>query len=333
MRAGVYSGIGKIECREVKKPVIGANEVLVKVRAASVCGTDLKIFRSGYFKLKEGTERILGHEITGDITEVGSAVTGYREGMKVGIAPNIGCGRCRYCRMGKTHLCPDYDAFGISIDGGFAEYVKVHEKAVQLGNLVPFSGGVPYEEAVLAEPLACCYNAYNSVGTRPGDTVRLAGSVKVMVADLLPSRLELIQQFGPDILINTSEEDLEEAVMRHTGGWGADVIITACPVPEIQEISVRLASKLGRINLFGGLPKGKEHVKLNTNLIHYNGILLTGTTGASLAEYELSLNLICEKKIDVKNIVSKLFGIEDIKEAFDYALSGKGLKSVVVFPD
>ncbi len=112
---------------------------------------------------------------------------------------------------------------------------------------------------------------------------------------------------------------------------GADVIITACPAPVIQRQSVEMAAKLARINLFGGLPKGKEHVGLNTNLIHYNGIIVTGTTGSSLTHYEQSIGLIVGGKVDTKSIVSKKFIISEIKEAFDYALSGKGLKTLFVF--
>jgi len=347
MLAAVYSGIGSIECREVDRPVIGKNEVLVKVRAATICGTDLRIFRSGHFKIKEGEQKILGHELAGEIWEAGSEVRGYTRGMRVAVAPNIGCGRCMYCRMGKTHLCPDYDAFGINLDGGFAEYIKIHEKALQQGNLIPFEGETTFEEAALAEPLSCCYNAYRSVGTNPGDTVliigagpmgafhlqvqKLAGAGKVMMADISESRLRLVEYFHPDILINTKKLDLAEAVMSHTGGLGADVIITACSVPEIQQLSLELGARLGRINLFGGLPNGKEWVELNTNLIHYNGLIVTGTTGASLADYERSLNLIVNKKIDTKSVISKRFKVSEIKEAFDYAMSGNGLKTLIEF--
>jgi len=347
MLAGVFSGTGEINCKHVEIPEINENEILVKVKAAAICGTDLRIYQSGHFKIKEGQNRILGHEFSGEIFRVGSSISNYRKGMKVGVAPNIGCGTCKYCRMGCTHLCPDYEAFGISLDGAFAEYVKIPAKAVQQGNLIIFENDTSFEEIALTEPLSCCYNAYKSVETRPGDTVlivgagpmgalhlelnRLAGAGKIIVADLSGERLKLIEKFSPDLLIDTSKEDLYEAVMNNTQGRGAEVIITACPSPQIQEISVKLAGKLGRINLFGGLPRGKENVNINTNLIHYNGLILTGTTGSSLSDYELSLNLILNKKINVKPLISKRFKLKNIKEAFEYALSRKGLKTVIEF--
>jgi len=107
---------------------------------------------------------------------------------------------------------------------------------------------------------------------------RLAGAGIIMVADISQKRLEQLRRFKPDVSINTQKQELSDAVMRYTNGQGADVIITACPSPEIQKQSVHLAAKLGRISLFGGLPKGKEQVEINTNLIHYNGIIMTGTT-------------------------------------------------------
>lgn len=347
MLAGLYSGIGKVECREVPGPTVGENDVVVKVKAAAICGTDLRIFKSGHFAMEEGQERILGHEFCGEIWEVGSNVKTYEKGMKVSVAPNVGCGVCRYCRMGNLHLCPEYIAIGITLEGGFAEYFKVPEKALLQGNLMPFISDISFPEVALAEPLACCVNAYESVGTRPGDNIlivgagpmgalhlkmnKLAGANKVMIADISQTRLDLMKKFHPDVIINNGTEDLKAAVMENTEGQGVDVVITAVPVPDIQRLAVELTAKLGKINLFGGLPRGKEFVALNTNLIHYNGIVVTGTTGASLAHHEFALGLVKERKIDTKSIVSKRFKITEIKEAFEYALSGKGLKTVFEF--
>jgi L-iditol 2-dehydrogenase len=347
MRAGVYSGIGQVECVEVPTPAVGEDDVLVKVKAAAICGTDLRIFKSGHFAIEKGQKRILGHEFCGVVHSVGKNVVHYMPGMKVSVAASVGCGMCRYCRMGAYHMCATYSALGITMDGGFAEYFKVPLKALLQGNLMPFESGISFAEVALAEPLSCCVNALEAVGTGPGDDVlivgagpmgalhmqinRLAGARKVMVADISEERLVLIEHFGPDVIINNAKEDLKDAVMRETGGKGADVVITAVPVPQIQQQSVELAAKFGRINLFGGLPKGKESVPLNTNLIHYNRIIVTGTTGGSLAHHEFALGLIVDKRIDTKSIISRRFELGEIKQAFDYALSGQGLKTIFEF--
>jgi threonine dehydrogenase-like Zn-dependent dehydrogenase len=365
MLAGVYSGPGKIECREVPTPEPGRNEALIKVRAAAVCGTDLRMFKSGHFAIREGQERILGHEFSGEIAEVGPGVTRYEPGMKVSVASNIGCGACRMCRMGKVHMCPEYIAIGITLEGGFAEYFKMHDKPLLQGNLIPLGAGgssaggaskagagaagdgFDFAAIALAEPLSCCVNAWESVRTQPGDTVlivgagpmgalhtqvnRLAGAKTIIVADLLDSRLALMGKFGPDALVNTEKEDLKAVVMQKTGGEGADVVITACPAPSIQKLAVEVAARFGRINLFGGLPKGKERVELDTNLIHYRQITVTGTTGASLAHHALAVDLITSGKVDAKSVVSRRFRITEVRKAFEYAMSGEGLKTIIEF--
>ena len=347
MLAGVFSGPGKIECKEVPKPAAGSNEVIVKVRAAAICGTDLRIFKSGHFAIKEGETRVLGHEFCGEVEEVGSGVTRYSKGMKVGVASNIGCGVCAMCRMGRVHMCPDYVAFGITDDGAFAEQIRIHDKPLLQGNLMPFEGDSSFAEIALAEPLSCCVNAWESVRTQPGDTVlivgagpmgslhlqvnRLAGAKMVIVADLLDTRLRLMERYAPDLLVNTEKEDLKEIVMKKTRGDGVDVIITACPAPQIQKLAVELAARFGRINLFGGLPKGKEQVEINTNTIHYKQITLTGTTGASIAHHAKAIDLIVSGKVDTKSLVSRRFSIKDVKKAFEYAMSGEGMKTVFEF--
>jgi L-iditol 2-dehydrogenase len=348
MLAGVYSGIGRVECREVKTPAITEDEILLRVRAATICGTDLRIYKSGHHRITEGETRILGHELSGEIWEVGKNVKGYRRGIRVAVAPNISCGRCCYCRRGRQHLCDDYDAFGITMDGGFAQYMGVTKEAIEQGCLVPVEGAVSFEELCLSEPLACTYYAYRSVDTKPGEDVlivgagpmgvlhlkmqRLAGAGKVMMADISDSRLALAERFGPDIMIQSDRVDLVGEVKRLTGGMGADVIITACPAGEIQKQALNMAAKNGRINLFGGLPKHRETVELNTNLIHYNSLVVTGTSRYAQDDFYKSVKLITEGRVETAPIISRRFGIEKIAEAFEYALSGEGLKTLIEFP-
>ena len=349
MLAAVYSGIGKVECLDIEKPEISQDEILLKIRAAAICGTDIRIFKSGHHRMEEGEKRVLGHEISGEVWEVGRDVAGFKKGMRVAVAPNIGCGECRYCRTGRHHMCPDYEAFGITLDGGFAEYMKVGKKAIEQGNLVPFGEKTGFEEACLAEPLACTYFAYRSVDTKPGEDVlivgagpmgvlhlktqKLAGAGRLMMSDISDSRLDLVKRYGPDILINSGREDLVDSVMGYTDGMGADVIITACPVPEVQRQSLFMAAKNGRINLFGGLPKGKSLVELDTNLIHYNGLVVTGTTRYAQSDYYKSVKLIENKRVDTASIISRRFKIDRIVEAFEYAMSGQGLKTLIEFPE
>ena len=348
MLAGVYSGIGSIECREVETPAITEDEILLRVRAATICGTDLRIYKSGHHRITEGETRILGHELSGEIWEIGKNVKGYRRGTPAVVSPNLSCGSCVYCRSGKPHLCDDYDAFGITMDGGFAQYMRVTKEALEQGCLISVDEPASFEEVCLSEPLACTYYAYRSVDTKPGDDVlivgagpmgvlhlkmqRIAGATRVMMADISDSRLALVERFGPDITIPSGRVDLVSEVKRLTGGKGADVIITACPVGEIQKQALSMAAKNGRINFFGGLPKNRETVELNTNLIHYNNLIVTGTTRYAQTDFYKSVKLITEGRIETAPLISRRFGIEKISEAFDYALSGEGLKTLIEFP-
>lgn len=346
MKAAYFLGPGKLSVEEVAVPHIGEGELLMKMGATSICGTDLRIFRNGHFKIPQGQKRVLGHELTGQIVEAGSAVKGFRKGMRIAMAPNIGCGHCDQCVQGMINMCPDYGAFGITIDGGFEEYVLIPKSAVSHGNVIEIPDGVSYEEAALAEPLSCVYNSYRRLNTRPGDTVlvigagpigalhtalhRLAGGIKLMVADLSETRLEAVRAFGADILINSAKQDLSEAVKEHTGGKGADVVIVAASVASLQQQALELAGRNGRICFFGGLPSGKDNVELHTNLIHYKQLSLFGTTGSTYIDHRTCMNLIASGRVAVKKLISKRFSVDRTPEAFEYAASGAGMKTFIV---
>ncbi len=346
MKAAYYYGKQDIRVEDVPLPDITDNDMLIKVKAAAVCGTDLRIFKFGHFKIPEGEKRVLGHEIAGEIVKIGKNVKGYELGMRIATPPNIGCGHCTWCMKGLNQLCPDYEAFGISIDGGFAEYMLVPGYSIDRGNAIIIPDELSYEQAALCEPLSCTYNAYESLNTVPGDTVliigagpigachvminKMAGAGKIIVADISAARLHEIKQFGVDVLINSADTDLKEQVMAATNGVGADVVITACSVPQIQTLSLELAARCGRINLFGGMPKGKEIVPLNTNLIHYNELVVVATTGSSIQDFYQAMRIAASGKINLIALATARFSIDNINEAFDYALSGQGMKALIV---
>ncbi len=350
MKAAVYYGVQDIRIEEMDKPQINQDEILIKVKACAVCGTDIRIYNYGHFKIPEGDKRILGHEIAGEIAEVGTNVKGYHVGQRVVVPPNVGCGDCKMCKQGFNQLCSDYEAFGISWNGGFAEYMKVPAHAVQSGNVIHIPESLSYEEAALCEPLSCCYNSYKAVDTKPGESVviigagpigvlhaminKIAGATKVMMVDIIDSRLEEVRVLGvADVLINSQTEDLQTRILQETNGLGADIVITANSVPAIQQVALEIAAVHGRISLFGGMPKGKEHVTLNTNLIHYKELKVVGTTGSSLQHVIDSIAIAASDRMDLKPVVTGRFKIDEAKEAFAYAASGAGLKAIIVSDD
>ncbi|MFN8499140.1 MAG: zinc-dependent dehydrogenase [Anaerolineae bacterium] len=344
MKAAYFYGPGDIRVEDVETPCIQDNEMLMRVRASSICGTDLRISKYGHFKIPAGQRRVLGHEIAGDIVQVGRLVEGYGEGMRVTVTPNIGCGVCEMCRDGYNNMCPNYEAFGISIDGGFEEYMRIPNIAIKGGNVFPIPDHLGYAEAALTEPLSCCYNALRSVSTSHTDTVlvigagpigtmhvilnRIAGAKKIIVADIRQSRLDNIRQFGAHVTINSAEVDLKDALMAETGGRGADVVITAVSSAELQTQAVELLATHGRVNFFAGL--GKDALaSIDTNRVHYKGLRLVGTTGSTNADYYKCLALVAEGRAEVGKMISAEFPLDDISAALEFAASGQGLKAVV----
>lgn len=347
MLAAVYNGKKNIKIKDIPKPEIGDDEVLLKVKACSICGTDRKIYEYGHFKIKERNEQILGHEISGVIEEVGKKVDYYEKGMRIALAPNVGCGFCEVCRKGLEQLCLDYNAFGISWPGGFAEYVKIPEIAVKHGNLVEIPKSLSYEEAALIEPLSCCYNAYESLKMRPGESLLIFGAGPMgilhlilnkhlgigmtIVVDLDEKRLKLSQGFGADYLVK-SDFRIKKTIMSLTNGVGIDNIITAASVPEIQKEALELVAINGKINFFAGLPLGKEEIKLNSNIIHYKQLRITGTTGSSLKQFRQTVKLSQNAGFNLKKIITKKIGVEELGTIFeDISVFDNNMKIIVSF--
>jgi L-iditol 2-dehydrogenase len=346
MLAARLYGPRKLVVEEIEKPVINDNEILLKIKSAAVCGTDIRMYQNGYGDISESNPRVLGHEFGGVIEKAGKNVEYYREGMEVALAPNIGCGICDKCVRGNGHLCDHYTAFGINMDGAFAEYVKVPEKAIRQGNLMEIPAGLKAEDVALNEPLSCAYNGSLQCSIVPGDYVliigagtiglfhaklaKIFGAARIFMNDLSADRLQLCREIESSI-IPYHGNDIDGFIKKQTKGRGVDVCITACPSPEDQKKSLELMAEGGRINFFGGLPKSKENVMINTNIIHYKQLIVTGTTRANIAHFRKTLGFIADGLIDLTGIVTARYGIRDIGKAFDNAEKAIGLKNVIEF--
>jgi L-iditol 2-dehydrogenase len=346
MRAAALYGKQDLRVGKVDVPQIDAGEILVQVKGAFVCGTDVRMYHNGYQGVSEATPLILGHEGSGIVARVGSDVKNFQEGTRVAVAPNVGCGLCDYCVSGNTHLCLQHKALGIHRPGFFAEYVKIPENFVRQGNIVEIPDTLSFEEAALAEPLACVFNAFEKSKMRPGETVLIigagpiglmhakmaqtAGVEKIMINDLSRERLDLCRQMD-STYITVDSENLKEDIDGLTEGRGVDVCITACPAPQAQQIALELAAINGRIIFFGGLPPDKAHVRLNTNLIHYKQLEVTGTTRQSLSQYRRTLRLVASGRINVKDLITSRTALEEIQSALDNISQARSLKSAIYF--
>lgn len=331
---------------EVPKPQIGPRELLIQVISAGICGTDIRMIRNGFPGVSSETPRTLGHEISGVITEVGREVEYYQPGMRVGVAPNMGCGICDSCVRGNLHLCSRYQALGVQMDGGFAEFVRIPEQALRFGNVMVIPESVSCDHAALAEPLSCVYNGIEQCPVKPGDDVlimgagpiglmygmlaKLSGAGRVYMNNRSTERLKQVGEIDP-FFIPLQSEGIRERVLELTGGKGIDMCVTANPSPESQQLAVELAAMNGRINFFGGLPKDKQMVSLNTNMIHYKQLTVTGTTKANNDHFRKSLQFIANGTVDVSKLVSARFSLERFDEALQYAASSQGIKTLIAF--
>ena len=346
MLAATYTQGGAFAVDEVPIPRIDRDEILLRVSAAAICGTDVKIVGSGHRKLVEGQRIVLGHEFVGVVEQVGSRVEGHQVGRRVGVAPNAGCGHCDACTRGKSNYCPQYTAFGIDRDGGHAPRVKIPGRFVTQGNVIPLPETVSDQEAALLEPFSCVVNGVRVSRIELGDTVviygagpiglmhvmlcRIAGAARIIVVDPLADRLEKARELGCDLALNPHEEEVPARLRHDSGGRGVDVVITACPVPEVQREAIQVLAPFGRLCLFGGLPKSAASVPLDTNAVHYGNLLVTGSTGGSVEDYRIALKLVAGKRVELGHVVSDVFRLDELRQAYDTALSGAEGKVVLV---
>lgn len=346
MKAAKLYGKDDFRLVETEIPVINEEEMLLEVKCAAICGTDLRMIANGAKGIDIDNPKILGHELSGKIIQVGKNVHGYHIGERVAIAPNVGCGVCDMCVNGNSHLCECYQAFGINMDGAFAQFVRVPANVIRQGNVMKIPEFISYEEAALFEPLSCVMNGQDQADVKLGESIliigagpiglmhaivaKARGASRIFMNDLSHERLEQCQNLFDAIEI-ISDGNLKEEIMNRTANQGVDVVIVACPSPQAQENSLELLKLFGRALFFGGLPKEKENISINSNLIHYKQIKICGSTRSSLKQYRLCSNLVEGKSIEIEKLISKSYKLDDILEAIEYAKSAKGIKTVIKF--
>ena len=343
MKAAVLEGLDTLVVREVPTPEVEDGGVLVRVRACAVCGSDIRMFHHGNPRLKPPA--IMGHESAGEVVAVGKNTAKFAMGDRVAIGADVPCGECVFCVAGIGNNCQINYAMGYQFPGSFAEFVHLNRIVVNHGPVHKIPKHVSFDEAALAEPLACVLNALELANVRLGDTVviigagpigcmiievaRRMGAAKIIVVQRSRPRLELAKKFGADVHICSSEEDAVARVLEETGGLGADVILTACPSPEAQVDAIHMAKNRARVNFFGGLPKGKSMVTLDTNVIHYKELFIMGAHGCVPRHHGQAIELIASGAIHIGNFISHRFPLDRITDAFAAAESHAGMRVVV----
>lgn len=341
VKAAILSAPNELSVSGVADPVAGPGDVILRVRAATICGTDIRILR-GRKTAGVRYPSIIGHEFSGDVVEGGGHFT---PGQRVAVCPAIPCGHCPQCQRGRENLCPDLQAIGYEVDGAFAELIRIPARALDLGNAHALPDRVTHEEAALIEPLACVLNGQNKVGLAAGETVvilgsgpigtlhiklaRLRGAGRVIVSEPNAARRNLALAAGADVALDPTACDLRAAVLAETRGLGADVVICAIGIPALAAQAVGLAGKGGRISLFAGFTKG-ELGQLDINAIHYEELRLVGAFGLARRDYADALNMIADGRIEVASMVTHRFDLAQAAAAFRMAEGGEAMKVAIL---
>lgn len=341
MKAIRFYKQGDIRLDVVDKPQVERGGLLVKVEACAICGTDLKMYLKGNPRVKP--PQIIGHEFVGEIVEAGKDVEGYAIGERVTMATSISCGHCDVCRSGYTNRCESLSPISYDYPGAFAEYIAIPTAGVTSGNVVKVPISVS-EIAALAEPVSCAINAQILAGVKMGDTVVVAGcgplgaihtqvaktngATRIIVTEFLQSRLEQAKELDVDDIIDVSKTDAVEQVMKLTDSIGADVVIVTAPAVSAQEQALSMARKGGMINLFASLPKDNSELKIDSRLIHYRELFISGASDSSPYHVELAVRLL-DKGLISEKIITHRLPIDEFIDGIMLMKEGKSLKVLI----
>lgn len=343
MKAAILHGPNDFRVGTVDTPKAGPGELVIKVKAATICGTDIRILRG---KKTKGVRfpSVLGHEFSGEVVDVGQGVTRFKCTDRISVDPVVPCRACAYCRIGMENVCLNRQAIGYEFDGAFAEYLKIPAVALEAGNVFPVPETLDYRSAALAEPLACCINGFRNAGVKLGDAVvilgagpiglmhaelaRLAGARFVLVSDPNELRRDAALARGVTYACDPVKDDLAARVKGLTDGLGADVVILAIGVPSLANDALALVRKGGNVNLFAGFSTG-DMPQMDVNLIHYNEIIVTGASALTRQGYETALNLLASGQIKGDALITHEFSVDEAPAALAEAESGRALKVLI----
>ena len=346
MLAAVLHAPNNLSIEEVPTPTPGPGEVLVRVEAVTLCGSDVRI----YLGQKTGGvtwPATIGHEFPGVVAAVGAGVQ-MEAGTRVCVVPWMPCGSCGECARGYFNLCANLTIMGYGLAGGLAEYVLVPAVAVARGLLIPAPADADPAELAMAEPLACAVHGHRRSDIRLGQTVlilgggpigmfhaqlaRLAGASKIIVSEPSLVRREFALTVGATRSVDPTAEDLRQVVLEETNGDGVDHAIVCIGYSELVDDAVRCTRKGGgRINLFAGFG-GDGTASINLNAIHYGEVDVVGNVGGTVADFKMALDLITSGRVMTGAMITDRFPLAETEQAFKRAMSGEALK-VSVLPN
>lgn len=340
MKAAFFYGPEDIRVMEVPTPTCPKGGALVKLFGSLVCGTDVKIYRNGHPKINP--PQIIGHESCGEIVEIDDASYGLQVGDRVTVQTSIPCGKCEMCQKGIFNLCEIIEAISWNYPGTFAEYMAIPQQAMRFGNLTKAPDNLTNEEVCLAEPLACVINGQELLNIVPGESVlvigagpigilsaelaRISGAGSIIVAQRSRNRMEMAKKFNYTHYIDTSTEDLVEAVKRITNNKGVNVAIATAPDKVSQEQAVMTLAPRGRLSLFASLSPGKSEISIDSRAIHYKELSIVGAASSTAYQIKKALDILATKRIRTENIITHELPLEKIVEGINLSMRGEALK-------
>lgn len=342
MMAAVLYGKENLKVEPVAVPSIGPGDVLVRVRAALTCGTDVKVFRRGYHARMIVPPALFGHELAGDVIAVGDEVTRFRAGHRIMAANSAPCNQCFYCKRGNENLCEDL----LFNNGAYAEFMRIPARIVER-NTYLLPDHITYQDAALSEPLACVMRGLEETHLRAGQTcvviglgpiglmfVRLANVIgaRVIAVGRRKTQVERASKMGADeVLISAHGADVVHMVRELTGGYGADVAIEAVGIPETWEQAVRMVRRGGMVNFFGGCPT-ESKVALDTNLLHYSEITCKASFHHTPSHIRKALESVSRGEIKANDFVNRVEPLANLLEVMRYLMSHNGHMKTAIIP-
>ena len=343
MTAAVLYGKEQLRIEQVNIPTLAPGDVLVRVRTALTCGTDVKVFRRGYHALMIKPPALFGHELAGDIVAMGDDVRGFRIGDRVMAANSAPCGECFHCSRGQENLCDDL----LFNNGAYAEYIRIPDRIVTK-NLHRIPDHVSYQDAALVEPLSCVMRGLEETGVKAADTlaviglgpigmmfVRLATTVykaRVIAVGRRQQQLDRAVRLGAsESVLNDGTTDPVSAVRDFTGGRGADVVIEAVGLPEVWQLAVKLLRRGGVVNFFGGCPSGSE-VGVNTDLLHYSELTLKASFHHTPALVRKAVEAVSSGYVTARDFVNRVEPLTNLLEVMQHLMSHNGHLKTAIIP-
>lgn len=343
MKAAVLHAIGDIRCDEVPTPQPGPNEVVVRVRACGICGSDVaRVFHTGMYHLPE----VPGHEFAGEIAALGSEVTDVSIGDRVAVIPLIECGKCSSCLIGEYSMCDNYDYLGSRSAGGFAEYVRAPAK-----NLVRLPASLDFETGALTEVMAVALHALRraggllggeqvavfgagSVGLFAAQWAKILGAGSVYMIDVIQAKLDVARQLGSDLCLNARESDVLAAVKQSTEGRGVDLAIEASGANAALEQAIGLTAKYGKLVLVGRQERPVNLAVATFERLLRHQLNLSGSWAWSrmpAKEWEVALAFAANGAIRTGPLITHRYTIHQVREAFEMMAGGKEVYQKVLF--